>query len=113
MSYFTDLNPSKGIPFMDGRDKGESADIVGKWLHIDDFGFIKGDNGEFAVVSFAEDAEHFYFMNSIITEMLQKVNADSMRKYLGSQAIRFDMKTSAKGRDYMTYEFADADEIPF
>ena len=112
MGYFEDLNPSKGIPFMDGRDKGDNENLIGKRWHIDDFGFITGDNGEFAVVSFAEDNTHFYFMNSIITEMLQTVSKDAMRKQLSQVAIEFMMKTSKKDREYMSFEFHE-DEIPF
>ena len=114
-NYFTDLNPSKGIPFMDGAEKGEKEEIIGEWLHIEDFGFIEGENGQFAVMKIAERPGKFYFGNSIVTKMLQRVNADSMKKHLKDNAVKFSMKTSAKDRDYMTFEFEepDGDEIPF
>lgn len=113
-NYFTNLNPSKGIPFMDGAEKGDKEEIMGEWLHIDDFGFINGENGEFAVMQIRERPGKFYFGNQIITEMLQRVNADSMKQHLAENAIKFTMRTSEKGRDYMTFEFAEAGEdIPF
>ena len=115
-NYFTDLNPSKGIPFMDGAEKGEKDEILGEWLHIEDFGFIEGENGEFAVLQIRERPGKFYFGNSIITEMLQKVSKDNMKKHLADNAVKFSMKTSEKGRDYMTFEFAkpeSEDDIPF
>ena len=113
-NYFTNLNPSKGIPFMDGAEKGEKDELLGEWLHIDDFGFINGENGEFAVLQSRERPGKFYFGNQIITEMLQRVNADSMKQHLAENAIKFTMRTSEKGRDYMTFEFAEAGEdIPF
>ena len=113
-NYFTNLNPSKGIPFMDGAEKGEKDELLGEWLHIEDFGFINGENGDFAVLKIRERPGKFYFGNQIITEMLQRVNADSMKQHLAENAIKFTMRTSEKGRDYMTFEFAEAGEdIPF
>ena len=38
-AYFNQFS-SKGIPFMDDRDKGDIKTLVGAVLHIDDFGFI-------------------------------------------------------------------------
>lgn len=113
-NYFTNLNPSKGIPFMDGAEKGEKEELLGEWLHIEDFGFINGENGDFAVLQIRERPGKFYFGNQIITEMLQRVNADSMKQHLAENAIKFTMRTSEKGRDYMTFEFAEAGEdVPF
>ena len=40
-AYFNQFS-SKGIPFMDDRDKGDIKTLVGDVLHIDDFGFING-----------------------------------------------------------------------
>ena len=104
MGYF-DKFRNDGIPFMDGRDKGDLKELLGKELHIADFGFIRGKNGDFGVVAFAEDGEKFYFCNAIITEMLRTVQADGMEDALANQGIVFSMKTSKGGQDYMTFEF--------
>lgn len=114
MGFFEELNPGKGIPFMDGREKGDTQTLAGKEWHISDFGFIKGDNGEFAVAIFEEDAERFYFLNNILTEMLQKVAAAGKRDELPAQRIRFEVRPNKQGkREYMTFEFVGEDEIPF
>lgn len=104
MGYF-DKFRNDGIPFMDGRDKGDLHDLMGKELHIIEFGFIRGKNGDFGVVAFKEDKKRFYFCNAIITEMLQTVQADGMEDALAQQAIVFSVKTSKAGQDYMTFEF--------
>ena len=104
MGYF-DKFKNDGIPFMEGREKGDLKELCGKQLHIVDFGFIKGRNGDFAVMQFREDKEHFYFGNAIVTEMLRTVQADGMENELPFQSIVFEWRTSKNGQDYMAYSF--------
>ena len=105
MGYF-DKFVRKGIPFMEGREKGNLRDMVDKPLHIVDYGFIEGKDGKFAVIAFKEDADRFYFGNSIVTEMLEEVYADGMREELAQQAIQFDLRVSKeRGQEYMAFDF--------
>ena len=116
MSYFTDLNSGKGIPFMDEREKGDKAELFDRVLHIDDFGFIDGENGEFPVVSFAEEPEKFYFLNSVIGDMLKQVSKDAMKEHLKTAPVKLYTRVSDKNREYMAYEFVDPDSaeaVPF
>ena len=116
MGFFEDLNPSKGVPFMDNRDKADNAMLIGKTLHIEDFAFIDTKNGECPVVIFKEDQDNFYFLNGIIADMLHKVSDGNMRRQLPDHAIRFYKKTNKDGdREYMTFEFVndDGEEVPF
>lgn len=114
MGYFDKFNSGKGIPFMDGAEKGEMKDILGENVHIDDFGFIRNDEGDFAVIQLREYPNMFFFCNQVITDMLHEVDKDGMRGELPSQIIRFSSKTSKKGRDYFAFEFAGGqDELPF
>ena len=105
MGYF-DKFVRKGIPFMEGREKGNLRDMVDKPLHIVDYGFIEGKDGKFAVIAFKEDADRFYFGNSIVTEMLEEVDADGMREELAQQAIQFDLRVSKeRNQEYMAFDF--------
>ena len=105
MSYW-DKFIRKGIPFMEGRDKGNLRDMVDAPLHIVDYGFIEGKDGTFAVIAFAEDTDHFYFGNSIITEMLLQVDEDDMRHELAEQTIVFSMRVSKeRNQEYMAFDF--------
>lgn len=104
MGYF-DKFKHDGIPFMDGREKGDMKDVLEQPLHIIDFGFIKGKRGDFGVVAFKEYPENFYFVNAIITDMLRTVQVDGMEDELAYQAVTFYMKTSKDGNEYMTFEF--------
>lgn len=104
MGYF-DKFKNNGIPFMDGREKGDLHQIIGEKVHIDDFGFINGENGEYAVISTIEYPQTFFFCNAIITEMLRTVQADEMESALAKQEIAFVEMKSRRGREYMTYVF--------
>lgn len=103
-NYFEKFN-NGGIQFMEGREKGNLSDMLEKSLHIIDHGFIAGDDGDYAVMLFAEDAEHFYFGNSIITEMLKTVDADGMTAELAEQPIMFVQRESKRGRTYTGFKF--------
>lgn len=102
MGYFSKFR-NDGVPFMDGRDKGSSDEILGQPLHMDDFGFINGNDGRFAVMSFVEFPDKFYFGNSVVTEMLETVEADGMKGELVNVTITFDRRKSKNGRDYIAY----------
>ena len=111
MGYFDRFN-NKGIPFMDNRDKGSLKDVCGDVVHIDDFGFIAGDDGDYAVLALLEHPTEFYFANAVITDMLKQVEADNMKAELPKQPIKFEMTVSKKDREYMRFEFL-TDDIPF
>lgn len=107
MGYF-DKFVKKGVPFMDGAEKQNINTVFGQELHIIDFGFINGDNGEFGVIQFAEHPGKFFFVNQIATEMLREVRADDKRDELANEVIVFEQRTSQNGRDYVTFFFPNA-----
>lgn len=113
MAYW-DKFQSKGIPFMENRDKGDMHDILDKIVHIVDFGFIRKEEeeGDYAVICLKEDNEKFFFCNAVITDMLHQVEKDGMKEELASQPIKFLLRTSKKGREYFAFEFTE-DGIPF
>lgn len=107
-AYFNQFS-SRGIPFMDDRKKGDINVLVGEVLHIDDFGFINGRDGEYAVVSFKEHPDSFYFAGLALTDICRKVDADGMREELAAQPVVLSMKKSKNNRNYMSVDFTAAD----
>lgn len=110
----TSLNSGKGINFMEGREKGDTADIIGKNVTIVDFDFISGDNGDYAVFILAEDKKKFYFGGSVITNALKElehVKADVQAEGLPARLVE---KKSKKNRAYTSVEFyPDGNDLPF
>ena len=106
-NYFVNLN-NKGIPFMEGREKGQKEEYINRELHIVDFGFIDDpENGEYAVIAFAEEPTKFFFGNSVCTQMLKKVQEDEMEDELPNHTVIFTKRMSKKNREYVGFEFVD------
>lgn len=66
------------LPIMEGREKGALVNDTS--LTIKDWGYMTGkdDNGndkEYACVIFDEDEKNFYFLNSVPTDKLKKIDA--------------------------------------
>lgn len=105
--YFEKFS-NKGIPFMDGRTKGNITSLVGEVLHIEDFGFISQEGSTYPVIAFIEHPNEFYFGGTVLNEILIQVDRDGMRDELKLQPIVLKMAQSKKGRTYMSVEFIEA-----
>lgn len=106
-NYFTKFT-NKGIPFMDGRTKGNISSLVGEVLHIEDFGFIAQEGATYPVIAFKEHPTDFYFGGAVLNDILSQVDRDGMRDALKMQPITLKMSMSKKGRTYMNVEFIEA-----
>lgn len=106
-NYFAKF-ANKGIPFMDGRTKGNIASLVGEVLHIVDFGFINQEGSTYPVIAFAEHPSEFYFGGAVLNDILSQVDRDGMREELKTQPIALKMAQSKRGRTYMSVEFVEA-----
>ena len=113
MGYF-DKFKNEGIPFMEGKEKGDLANILNQPLHIDDFGFANGENGRYAVIHVVEYPNLFFFGNSVITEMLETVREDGQEELLKASVTTFSKAVSKKGREYYTFDIQEVKEnLPF
>lgn len=106
-NYFSKF-ANKGIPFMDGRTKGNIASLVGEVLHIEDFGFISQEGATYPVIAFKEHPAEFYFGGKVLSDILIQVDHDGMREELKEQPIVLKMVQSKKGRTYMSVEFTES-----
>lgn len=105
-NYFSKF-ANKGIPFMDGRTKGNIASLVGEILHIEDFGFINQEGSTYPVIAFKEHPTDFYFGGAVLNDILTQVDNDGMRDELKAQPLVLKMVKSKKGRTYMSVEFTE------
>lgn len=118
MGYFAQFNKDVGIPFMEGRTKIDT--VCGEEMHLADYAFLSGDNGDYAVMLFAEYPRNFMFGNKIITSDLKQIESDLGKeqalKALASVGVKFTRNTSKRGREYVGVEFIEHPEdgnIPF
>lgn len=104
MGYFAKFT-QQGVPFMEGADKKDIRELVDLPIHIVDYGFIKGDNGEFAVFKIAEVDDAFYFAPTVISDNLKTIQEDGMKDALAKIEVVIRSTTSKKGRDYFSLEY--------
>lgn len=105
-NYFSKF-ANKGIPFMEGRTKGNISSLVGEVLHVEDFGFINQEGSTYPVIAFREHPTDFYFGGAVLNDILTQVDRDGMREELKSQPLMLRMATSKRGRTYMSVEFTE------
>lgn len=92
------------LPFMDGREKGDNADLVGQITTINDFGFLPNEDGElYAVFTVKERSKKFYFGGKVLTERLSDLDAEGYGDDIRADGLPMLMtKTKSKGGRFYT-----------
>lgn len=106
MGYFAKFK-AQGIDFMEGAEKRDIRELVDEKIHIIDYGFIKGDNGDFAVLKVKEHEGKFYFAPTVISENIRTIDADGMKDALAKIVVIVRANTSKNGREYFSLEYIE------
>lgn len=95
------------LPFMDGRDKGDAKELVGQITTITDYGFLTGDNGDYAVFITKEHGKKFYFAGGVLTDQLQQLEAEGYHDAIVTEGLPMLLteKKSKNNRTYVNVEF--------
>lgn len=96
------------MPFMEGREKGETRDLMGQISVIVEYGFLRNDDGkEYAVFITNERQKHFYFGGTVLTDQLQQLEAEGYHDDIVAEGLPMLMteKKSRNGRTYTHVEF--------
>ena len=96
------------LPFMDGRDKGDTKELVGTVNTIVDYGFLKGeDDREYAVFIVKERSKVFYFGGTVLTDQLQQLEAEGYHDDIIAEGLPMLLtdKKSKNNRSYTNVEF--------
>ena len=97
------------LPFMDGRDKGDTKELVGTVSTITDYGFLKGgdDDREYAVFIVKERSKTFYFGGTVLTDQLQQLEAEGYHDDIVAEGLPMLLteKKSKNNRSYTNVEF--------
>lgn len=97
-----------GLPFMEGKDKGEVSELFGTVNTINEYGFLPGENGEvYAVFTVAERPGKFYFGGEVLTDRLSQLEADGYHDEIVAEGLPVLMNTkkSKSNRNYTNVEF--------
>lgn len=96
------------LPFMEGRDKGDTKDLIGTVNTITDYGFLPNDKGEvYAVFIVKERPKAFYFGGTVLTDQLTQLEAEGYHEAINAEGLPLLMtETKSKnGRTYINVEF--------
>jgi hypothetical protein len=100
---------SSGLPFMQGKEKDELT--MGMIYNINEYGFLKGEEGEdFVVFTTNEMPGKFYYGGSVVTEKMKELEealAPSEMSELLENGIEivFIQKVSKNKKKYTNCEF--------
>lgn len=96
------------LPLMDGRDKGETKELLGTDNTIIDYGFLHNENGEpYAAFVVKERPNKFYFGGMALTDQLLQLDAEGYHDDVLAEGlpVRFTEKKSKGNRTYVNTEF--------
>ena len=101
------------LPFMDGRDKGETKELLGQTITITDYGFLPNEAGEpYVVFITKERSKRFYFGGAVLTDRMSALDADGYREEIvadGMPVRLTEAKSKKTNRTYINVEFFPED----
>lgn len=97
------------LPFMEGRDKGDTAELMGQISTMDEYGFLPNEAGEMYVVfTVRERSNRFYFGGSVLTSRMIELDQEGYRDAIQSEGLPLlltQTKSKKSGRSYVNVTF--------
>ncbi len=97
------------LPLMEGRDKGETAELIATVCTITDYGFLPNEAGEpYAVFTVKEIPNKFFFGGSVLTARLTELEADGYHDVIteeGLPVLMTNEKSKKNNRAYVNVKF--------
>ena len=101
------------LPFMEGREKGETKELLGTVNTICDYGFLPNEHGEvYACFIVKERPKKFYFGGTVITDRLTQLEEEGYHEAIMAEGlpVRMDEKKSRNNRTFTNVVFFPEDE---
>jgi hypothetical protein len=98
-------------PVMEGREKGDTKTLLNINTTVNDFDFLKGDNGDYVVFTVNEDSKHFFFGGSVLTGHMKDLESAGYKESIQKEGlpIKLEEKKSKQGRIYTNVVFYPAE----
>jgi len=97
-----------GLPFMEGREKGELDRIMNEPVTIIEYGFMPDGEGEDYVAFIVdEDPQHFFFGGQVLTENMHELDEEGYHEQIVKEGLPLLLgkKKSKNKREYTTVTF--------
>ena len=97
------------LPIMEGREKGETTELIATVCTIRDYGFLPNEAGEmYAVFIVDEFKDKFFFGGSVLTARLIELENDGFHAAIvdeGLPVLMTNAKSKKNNRAYVNVEF--------
>ena len=96
------------LPIMEGRDKGDTKELLGQVSTIEDYGFLPNEAGEmYSVFIVKERAGKFYFGGTVLTDRLFKFENEGYHDAIVAEGlpVLLTEKKSKNNRSFVNVEF--------
>ena len=101
------------LPFLEGRDKGDTKELLGQISTITDYGFIPNDAGEpYVVFITKERANKFFFGGSVLTARMIELDTEGYHDAIvaeGLPVLLTEEKSKKTNRTYTNVKFYPED----
>ena len=100
------------LPFMEGRDKGDTKELLGQDSTVCEYGFLPNEAGEvYAVFIVKERSDKFYFGGTVMTDRLLKLEQEGYHEAIVAEGlpVRMAEKKGKTGRTFVNVIFFPED----
>lgn len=97
------------LPLMEGRDKGETSELLGQISTINEYGFLPNEAGEpYVVFTVKERPSKFYFGGSVLTARMTELESEGYHDEIvenGLPILLSETRSKKTNRNYTNVEF--------
>lgn len=97
------------LPFMDGKEKGKTEELLGQVSTINEYGFLPNESGEMYVAfTVAERPNKFYFGGGVLTDRMIQLDQEGYGEAIraeGLPVLMTEAKSRKTNRTYTNVEF--------
>ena len=96
------------LEIMQGKEKGNTDDLIGEIVTITDFDFLNSQNGKYGVFTVKEHPDTFYFAGQVLTDDLEQLDQSGLRPDVqkeGLPALLTKKKAKESNRYYTNVLF--------
>lgn len=65
---------ASGLPFMEGRTQLDVDKILGQTVTVEEYGYLRGDNGDYVVLVLEEYPQFFMYGASVVTQAFKELD---------------------------------------
>ena len=94
---------TNSLPFMTGREKGKTEELIGKTVTLIDCGLLAGEDGDFGVAIFKEYEKEFFFGGSVLSDIIKTIVKNNDVEELRREGLTLKFSTEKSKKTKRNY----------